>query len=233
MVDRLALAVPVQPEDVREVGVIDRIEELHSAVLRAEADQRFGSWGRRAALRTEAEAAERAFLDQHGFASYNDFRLRIRRSTVAPAPLSARPVSDQAPAPDQDDVDLSPPSGDEPPAVISRAPRAGGVAADNELGRRVGPVVAGLRGEVERMMTLQIEQVELRAAQILSRATDEANDIVERARWRYDAMTTLLENAVRRSEHLVAVIDGLPDLIGSAREEAADVLRAFQDLTAD
>jgi len=31
----------------------------------------------------EAEAAEQGFLSLHGFATYNDFRLRIRRSTVA------------------------------------------------------------------------------------------------------------------------------------------------------
>jgi hypothetical protein len=52
--------------------------------VRAEAEQRFGLLrGKRTRQVAEAEAAEQAFLNEHGFATYNDFRLRIRRSTVA------------------------------------------------------------------------------------------------------------------------------------------------------
>ncbi|HVM65908.1 MAG TPA: hypothetical protein VMU14_13670 [Acidimicrobiales bacterium] len=62
---------------------IEKIEDLHAAVVRAEAEQRFGLLrGKRTRQVAEAEAAEQAFLHEHGFATYNDFRLRIRRSTV-------------------------------------------------------------------------------------------------------------------------------------------------------
>ena len=65
---------------------IDEIESLHAAAVRAEAEQRFGLLkGRRPQQPTGAEAAELRFLARHGFASYTDFRLRIRRSTVTPA----------------------------------------------------------------------------------------------------------------------------------------------------
>src|SRR3984893_5206561 len=69
--------------DVLDRETIDQIEELHGAVVRAEAEQRFGLLrGKRTRQGAEAEAAEQAFLHQHGFATYNDFRLRIRRSTA-------------------------------------------------------------------------------------------------------------------------------------------------------
>jgi len=69
--------------DVLDRATIDRIEELHGAVVRAEAEQRFGLLrGKRTRQVAEAEAAEQAFLSANGFASYNDFRLRIRRSTA-------------------------------------------------------------------------------------------------------------------------------------------------------
>jgi vacuolar-type H+-ATPase subunit H len=69
--------------DVLDRETIDQIEELHGAVVRAEAEQRFGLLrGKRTRQVAEAEAAEQAFLHQHGFATYNDFRLRIRRSTA-------------------------------------------------------------------------------------------------------------------------------------------------------
>jgi hypothetical protein len=70
--------------DVLDRETIERIEELHAAVVRAEAEQRFGLLrGKRTRQVAEAEAAEQAFLHEQGFATYNDFRLRIRRSTVA------------------------------------------------------------------------------------------------------------------------------------------------------
>src|SRR5690242_12737051 len=70
--------------DVLDRETIEKIEELHAAVVRAEAEQRFGLLrGKRTRQVAEAEAAEQAFLNLHGFATYNDFRLRIRRSTVA------------------------------------------------------------------------------------------------------------------------------------------------------
>jgi hypothetical protein len=75
---------PNRMRDVLDRETIEKIEELHAVVVRAEAEQRFGLLrGKRTRQVAEAEAAEQAFLNEHGFATYNDFRLRIRRSTVA------------------------------------------------------------------------------------------------------------------------------------------------------
>jgi vacuolar-type H+-ATPase subunit H len=79
--------------DVLERETIDKIEELHGAVVRAEAEQRFGLLrGKRSRSLVEAEAVEQTFLQEHGFDSYNDFRLRIRRSTSLGHPEPAAPT---------------------------------------------------------------------------------------------------------------------------------------------
>jgi hypothetical protein len=89
--------------DVLDRETIERIEELHAAVVRAEAEQRFGLLrGKRTRQVAEAEAAEQAFLSENGFATYNDFRLRIRRSTVV------EPDSMRAPWDDGDGLELTP-----------------------------------------------------------------------------------------------------------------------------
>src|SRR5579872_3090275 len=78
--------IPVTAESL-DSATISAIEALHAAVLKAEAEQRFGLLrGRRSKQLTEAEDAEKEFLDANGFATYNDFRLRVRRSTPAPPP---------------------------------------------------------------------------------------------------------------------------------------------------
>ncbi len=80
-----AVSAPSVGDDVLDRETIDTIEELHSAVVQAEAEQRFGlTRGRRPRPPVEAQAAEHAFLAVRGFATYNDFRLRIRRSTAGP-----------------------------------------------------------------------------------------------------------------------------------------------------
>jgi hypothetical protein len=77
-------AASFRMRDVLDREVIDKIEALHSTVVRAEAEQRFGLLrGKRSRQLIEAEAAEQGFLEEQGFATYNDFRLRIRRSTTA------------------------------------------------------------------------------------------------------------------------------------------------------
>jgi hypothetical protein len=71
-------------DDALDPSTVARIEELHSASLNAEAERRFAPLkGWRGQEPTEAKLAEEAFLNEHGFATYNDFRLRIRRSAVA------------------------------------------------------------------------------------------------------------------------------------------------------
>jgi hypothetical protein len=115
------------PNDVLDRGTIDRIEELHGAVMRAEAEHRFGLMrSKRTPEAIEAEAAERAFLAEHGFAGYTDYRLRIRRAapgrvpTTSPAPIdkatldpaggggaASPPPSEKAPATGANDVQPS------------------------------------------------------------------------------------------------------------------------------
>jgi hypothetical protein len=81
--------------DVLDRETIEKIEDLHAAVVRAEAEQRFGLLrGKRTRQVAEAEAAEQAFLHEHGFATYNDFRLRIRRSTVVEPDNTRAPWED-------------------------------------------------------------------------------------------------------------------------------------------
>jgi len=84
--------IPVTAESL-DAATISGIEALHAAVLKAEAEQRFGLLrGRRSKQLTEAEEAEKEFLDRNGFATYNDFRLRVRRSTPAPPPPPPLPA---------------------------------------------------------------------------------------------------------------------------------------------
>jgi hypothetical protein len=83
-------AASFRMRDVLDREAIDKIEALHSAVVRAEAEQRFGLLrGKRSRQLVEAEAAEQGFLEEQGFATYNDFRLRIRRSTITEEPPEA------------------------------------------------------------------------------------------------------------------------------------------------
>jgi hypothetical protein len=83
-------AASFRMRDVLDREAIDKIEALHSAVVRAEAEQRFGLLrGKRSRQLVEAEAAEQGFLEEQGFATYNDFRLRIRRSTISEEPQEA------------------------------------------------------------------------------------------------------------------------------------------------
>ena len=84
--------IPVTAESL-DAATISGIEALHAAVLKGEAEQRFGLLrGRRSKQLTEAEEAEKEFLDRNGFATYNDFRLRVRRSTPAPPPPPPLPA---------------------------------------------------------------------------------------------------------------------------------------------
>jgi hypothetical protein len=70
-------------DDALDPETIARIEDLHSATLEEDAHRRFGSRkGSRSRELGEARLAEQEFLNEHGFATYNDYRLRIRRSTV-------------------------------------------------------------------------------------------------------------------------------------------------------
>jgi hypothetical protein len=81
---RMRSATDEQTNDVLDTPTIERIEELHGAVVWAEKDRRFGMLRpRRDEEIRAARSAEEVFLNEHGFATYTDYRLRVRRSRVA------------------------------------------------------------------------------------------------------------------------------------------------------
>jgi hypothetical protein len=144
---------PEQPtDDVLSVETISRIEELHSTVLWAEKERRFGMLRpRRAEELLAAQSAEQEFLDEHGFASYTDFRLRIRRSKVGAAldveiddaPQDGNLVEDH-PAP-------PPPPAERPAPLEPRVP----------VGRWTEDWAIELRREFERRLTERVANAEL------------------------------------------------------------------------
>jgi len=117
--------IPVTAESL-DSATISAIEALHATVLKAEAEQRFGLLrGRRTKQLTDAEEAEREFLDRNGFATYNDFRLRIRRSTPAPPPPPPLPAPLVTEAATPVGLGTPVPTGFIPPASDSDGPRSG------------------------------------------------------------------------------------------------------------
>jgi len=92
--NRRRVTPDVTTDDVLSTDTIARIEELHTAVLWAEKERRFGMLrARRAEELRAAMSAEEEFLNEQGFATYNDYRLRIRRSQVErPEPVEPEPV---------------------------------------------------------------------------------------------------------------------------------------------
>jgi hypothetical protein len=87
------------PDDVLDAGTIWKIEQLQGAVLELEGERRFGrSPGRSGELEALQDEVQ-ALLEAHGFTSYNDYRLRVRRSRAATTvdPRPAAPAVPPAP----------------------------------------------------------------------------------------------------------------------------------------
>ncbi|HVM63613.1 MAG TPA: hypothetical protein VMU14_02045 [Acidimicrobiales bacterium] len=91
------------PGDVLDADTIWKIEQLQTAVLELEGERRFG---RSSARSGELEALQKevqALLEEHGFASYNDYRLCVRRAraatTVGPPPSAPGAWVAAAPVP--------------------------------------------------------------------------------------------------------------------------------------
>jgi hypothetical protein len=212
-------------DDVLERGAVNRIEELHGAVARAEAEQRFGVFrGRRSPRLAAAEAVELAFLNQLGFATYNDYRLRIRRSTVergrpepalppapeAAMPAAACPPSEPPPAsvePRSATAEVPPPDSSEPrlpsepPDVRGqeeRPPRVTKLCA--EVAGAVDGFFARLRSEADRLAEARLNQAEHEALEIRDRAGREAAELMGRARLVGDAVKAAVDDLARLSE---------------------------------
>jgi hypothetical protein len=173
------------PDDVLDAGVIWKIEHLHSAVLEMEGERRFGRSVRSEEL-TALQAEEQELLEAHGFTSYNDFRLRVRRSTaVAPPPaadertVAAEAAEEAEPAPSPGGAagtweeppgspeQAGPPEhpdvtarGSEPPAPIAPQPEALPATPAPGLvvlGRGEGASAAGVVSVEEWAMALRRE----------------------------------------------------------------------------
>jgi hypothetical protein len=229
--------MPLEMSDVLDRETIDKIEELHTAVVREEAEQRFGLLrGKRAHPPSESEAAvaERALLDEHGLSSYNDYRLQIRRSSVAhvepprqatESDDDAHAATDRGMATDADPAD--------PEAAVHVA--AGHDEADNfaaqglELRRRIAPLIATVQAETETLVVARIERAERQAAEIVNQATKEADEIVGRADRLHDAMISLVGDVTRQSVELLGLTEDLPGRINAVRDGVETVLRTIGD----
>jgi hypothetical protein len=207
---------PRPPDDVLDADVVKRIEELHTAVLWAENDHR-STRGKRGATPTVAEAAEQAYLAEHGFATYNDFRLRIRRVVVTAEPpqgLAAEPPQRFAA---------------EREVVVDESELSPGDA----LQRRVARLLAAFRVDAERLISFQVMHVDMRVAEILGRASAEADEILLGATQHREAALTSVKKATRRAKRFLAATDMVPVSIKDAREQATMVLRANREDTGD
>jgi hypothetical protein len=208
--DRLPDEPALTPsDDVLDAEVVDRIEELHNAVMVVDGERR-SMWGKRAALPTVAEAAEEAYLAAQGFASYTDFRLRIRRTVVAePSALSA----------------LTPIEGVEEPELE--------LSPTDEFRRRVASLLAAFRVDAERLIRVQVEHADRRAVDMVRRATDEAAEMLADANRHHEAVLVSVKKATRRAKRFLAATEVVPVTIGDARQQTAVVLRAHADETVD
>jgi hypothetical protein len=242
---------PGGPQDVLDRATIDTIEELHSTVLQVEAEQRFGLFGgRRSARLEEAEAAERAFLAGHDFATYNDYRLRIRRSTVSPPAPAAPPtaateeVAGNSPRDQDETMDAEAITG-----VGRKAPTAAPAGSNpgppelgagrpstetqpspqsDEFQTTSAQLLDNVRAEAASWVASRIETLDAQSAEILDRATREAAELVARANGVYEMTQALVDDVTRRAEALVKATSEVPAAIAQTRERVTTVLNEMR-----
>jgi len=209
---------------------VRRIEELHAVVLQTEAAQRFGLFrGKKSAEFADAEAAELAFLNEQGFASYTDFRLRIRRSgiesTAAPA-LAPPPAAPPQPARLADDgnvamLDIADPPGPgrpddrgnlppmepeqparEHPRQLTAAPSdfAAVVQAYDVFCTRLG-------AEMDEFVHARLELAERDASEAFDTAAQEAAQLLNRTQALHAATALLIQELGRRGRDVVVAAD--------------------------
>ena len=268
--------------DVLDRETIDRIEELHGAVVRSEAEQRFGLLrGKRTRQVAEAEAAEQAFLSANGFATYNDFRLRIRRSTALQGPATEaevtwdvddfepdygnvasgsgwglRPDPEDSSTPVDTDIedtdddfdegfdDDQPEEGSAPMGSLpetapapasapssSQAPRAETApTAPPDFRRITEPLFASLQAETDRYVGARLEEAERQAADIVARASREANEILSQAARAREAAKAMADEVARRSEAFLSLTEELPARVSSVRDGITAELRSLREV---
>jgi hypothetical protein len=233
---------PDQDQDALDRTTIETIEELHSEVVQAEAEQRFGLLrGRRSAQLADAQAAEEAFLSQHGFATYNDYRLRIRRSTISspdPDEVQGEPartdrhderneIAEVQPIPTEvvPEPVITPPSLPMAPQWEPVRPASGWQPAPSgEFSSESAPLLDAIRAGAEAWVTSRLEQAEIRCAEIIDRATREAAELVGRATGVSEMTQALVSDVTSRAEAVASVTSELASLIAQAQNRAAGIL---------
>jgi len=228
--ERRKAEVGLPVDDTLDPPTVDRIEALHSAVLAAEAERRFSKFGgRRAQELEDARAAEQEFLDAQGFASYNDYRLRIRRSAAVVTPVvgDAPSSGDDAGAAGNREAPCDPggpcgPVDGEVPAVPDAGPEqlvtsgvAQAVPAVAPL--QTGPFMAELKRELDAYLTDQSKIADARAARIVEDASRRGADVVAHARRRLEEAELLMAQATGLAQQMSASTAGFL----SAAEDSA------------
>jgi len=201
----------VHADDALDRGTVDRIEELHAAVARAEAAQRFGLFrGKKSSELADAEAAEVAYLNACGFADYTDYRLRIRRSMVTSpraddgtGPVQAPPVP-QASASTSEVTVPSRPSGadagEDPPSRRL-------VAEFRGLEQAYEAFLMRLRAETDDLVRRRLQFAERCASEAFEAAAREAADLLTRASVMHDNVVAVTEDVAQRWRAVLAAMD--------------------------
>jgi hypothetical protein len=238
LLDRRKAEVGLEVDDVLDVVTAARIEELHAAVLQLEGEGRFGRLrSSRAQEVADAHDAEQAFLNEHGFATYNDYRLRIRRtvtgapgpsrSTGAPAPNApcdaptATEQSDEGgTAPEASPLSVEGPvlGADELAAAVDEgAPRGRAHPASSAVPLQTEPWIAAVRREFDSYVIAQSELAEARAALARDEASRRAADIVAQATGCFEESQAFLAEVTALTERIVAPFDSLLVLMAERR----------------
>ena len=224
--------------DVLDSQTVDEIERLRSAVVHAEAEHRFGvGRGKRSELLVAAEEAEHAFLNSHDFGSYNDYRLRIRRSTV----ISASDVGDASPTPDvpKPDADSFRSASTGPDTAVDQ-PRADSAAdadpvvdthprpqpdppstdsASPDLHSLAITFAAAVTSASDGIVAALIAAAEAQAADILAQASTQAGDITDRA----EKIRAIARSVADSNAQRLATLQGLTtDIERLGRTNTAD-----------
>src|SRR5581483_3965593 len=226
-------------DDTLDPPTVARIEALHSAVLAAEAERRFSKFGgRRSQELEDACTAEQAFLEAQGFASYNDYRLRIRRSAPAVAQLvgDAPSTGDETAETGYDgiacDAECPPGSvegeastvpGGGPDRLVTSGPQAAPQAASLQT----GPFIAELKRELDAYLADQTEKTDARAAKIVEAASRRGAEMIAQARQRLEEAELLMSDATAVARSVTAPVEGF---LSAVEESAGRMDRVLAEL---
>ena len=226
-------------DDALDPSTVATIEELHTAVLRAEAGRRFG--GRNSHEIDEARSAEHAFLQERGFATYNDYRLRIRRSTVATSTTAVEGAVNPSEAAVSDSASLAAPSDQgvvaeapEPEMAVASPDQPVTAGATNPSQQpaplQAGPFIASLKRELDGYLAEQNALVEDRAAEILGAASRHAGEMLAQARRSLDQMDTFMAEATALASRMAAATESMLPVVAEVHASVSAVRAALRNV---